>query len=123
MKPRLKGSIAAATFALAIGGLSACGSSDPGGNIHSSPAGKQIQSLISRHYEMPSCDDLTPAGRRAFDHPVADGPCEKDIASQAPANVTVTEVEVSGDTGTAVANDFNFDVEKIDGEWKIDGGG
>ncbi|MEO7555414.1 MAG: hypothetical protein ABIV94_02255 [Acidimicrobiales bacterium] len=95
-----------------------CGSSAP------TPSGdaREIETLIVRHYAHPSCADLTTLGRTAFGHPADDGACAEDIASQAPKDVTVSDIEVKGDHGSAVADGFSFRVLMVDGAWLIDGG-
>lgn len=112
----------AAVMVVAIG-LAACGDDSAGDSTEPvSGEAAEISALITRHYESPSCDDLTDDGRVAFGHPAPDSPCAKDIASQEPETVEVSDIEVAGDRGTAVGGGFKFDVVKVGGEWKIDGG-
>ena len=105
---------------IGIGLLAAVALMGCGGGEKSADA-KAIDTLLIRHYATPSCGDLTPAGRTAFGHPVADAPCASDIAKQAPKKVTVTDVKVTGDRATAVAGDYTFHLAKVNGAWLIDG--
>jgi len=100
--------------------LAACGGSSD--SSESAADRDAIEALLVRHYATPSCDDLTDAGRSEFGHPVADEPCTADIADQEPKDVEVSEIEVDGSEGTAVADGFTFRVVRVDGKWLIDGG-
>lgn len=101
----------AATAALGFS-LTACGASEDESSV---------EELITRHYATPSCDDLTDAGREAFGHPVEDAACAVDLASQKPKDVSVSDIEIDGDKGTAVADDYTFKLRKVDDTWLIDG--
>ena len=103
--------------AAAVTVLGACG----GGNGTAAADRSEIESLLVRHYKTPSCSDLTTAGRTAFGHPVEDDACASDIASQAPKDVSVSAVKMNGDAASAVADDYNFKLQKVDGTWLIAG--
>ena len=100
--------------------LAACGGD---GDSSASTADRDaIDTLLVRHYATPSCDDLTDTGRTEFGHPVPDEECAADIAGQEPKDVEVSDIEIDGESATAVADSFTFRLVQVDGEWLIDGG-
>ncbi len=105
---------------MAVLGLAACGGD---GDTSAGTADRDaIDTLLVRHYATPSCDDLTDTGRTEFGHPVPDEECAANIAGQEPKDVEITDIEIDGDTATAVADSFSFRFVQVDGEWLIDGG-
>lgn len=106
-----------AAFALAIAGMSGCGGNDGPSDTDRTA----IETLIVRHYKTPSCADLTTAGRKAFGHPAEDAACATDIKTQQPKDVSVSAVKVEGDSGSAVADDYTFTLQRVSGAWLIAG--